>query len=237
MAEEKKKTKDKKKKNKDLGIIIAVVVAIILFLVFIAGLYTTQVKSNNTPNAKNGKTSTSTKKDGNEDSGMSENPERDESEENGIDSENDDQISESEPEADSDSSKKYKIGETWVIDGQWSVTVNSVEETQQRNEYSEKNPAAVYLVTYTYQNIGYVDQDGIMDGLFIDMENSIVDSVGQMGYAYPGDKTLYAQETPVGATCQAQACIGVDNPGSFKIHVTEYDGNGNKQSAIFSVDF
>lgn len=132
---------------------------------------------------------------------------------------------------------EYHIGESWVVDGQWSLTVNSVEETADRNEYSEKAPAVVYLVTYTYQNIGYVDQNGLMDGLYIDMEDTIVDSAGQMGYSYPADKTLHPQETPVGATCQAQACIGVDNPGSFKIRVTKYDGNGDKQSAVFSVDF
>lgn len=132
--------------------------------------------------------------------------------------------------------KTYAIGETWIVDGQWKVTVNSVEETADRNPYSEKNPAAVYLVTYTYENIGYVDRNGIMDGLYISMDDTIVDATGKMGYSYPGDQTLYAQETPVGATCEAQVCIGVDNAGSFKIHVTHYDGNGNKQSAVFSID-
>ena len=132
--------------------------------------------------------------------------------------------------------KSYSIGETWVVDGQWNVTVNSVEETSDRNEFSDKEPAAVYLVTYTYENVGYVDDDGFMDGLFISMEDTIVDAEGKMGYSYPGDVSLYAQETPVGATCEAQACIGVDNAGSFKIHITQYDGNGNEQNAVFSID-
>ena len=44
-----------------------------------------------------------------------------------------------------------------------------------------------------------------------------MDSTGKMGYSYPGDVTKYAQSVPVGAFCEAQACIGVDNPGSFKI--------------------
>ena len=46
-----------------------------------------------------------------------------------------------------------------------------MEETKDRNEYSDKNPAAVYVVTYTYENIGYVDEDGIMDGLYIGVDN------------------------------------------------------------------
>ena len=52
----------------------------------------------------------------------------------------------------------------------------------------------------------------------------------------PGDVTLYAQETPVGATCEAQACIGVDNAGSFKIHFSHYDGMDTEQSAVFNVE-
>ena len=67
-----------------------------------------------------------------------------------------------------------------------------MEETKDRNEYSDKNPAAVYVVTYTYENIGYVDEDGIMDGLYVSLEDGIVDSTGKMGYSYPGDVTKSA---------------------------------------------
>ena len=131
--------------------------------------------------------------------------------------------------------EEYKIGETWTVPGQWSLTINSIEETADRNEYSDKQPGAVYIVTYTYENLGY--EDDIMNGLFLGLESgNIVDSAGKMGYSYPGDVTLYAQETPVGATCEAQACIGVDNPGSFKIHFSHYDGTDTEQSAVFNVE-
>lgn len=130
---------------------------------------------------------------------------------------------------------EFGIGETWTVEGQWTLTVTGVEEVQERNEFSEKNPGAVYIVNYTYTNIGYEDEDGIMDGLYIDMEDTVVDVAGTMGYSYPGDVTSYARETPVGATCNAQVCIGVDNPGDFKITVTKYDGNGKKQSAMFNL--
>lgn len=136
----------------------------------------------------------------------------------------------------STSQEEYKIGETWTVEGQWNVTINSVEEIQDRNEYSDYAPAAVYMVTYTYENIGYKDEDGIMDGLYISMEDRIVDSTGKMGYSYPGDVTMYPQETPVGAKCEAQACIGVDNAGSFKIYVDQYDGTNTDQSAVFNVE-
>lgn len=133
----------------------------------------------------------------------------------------------------STSQDTYKIGETYVVEGQWKITVDSVEATDERNEYSDKKPNAVYVVTYTYENIGY--ESDYSDGLYIDLEDGIIDSAGKMGYSYPSDVTLYPQETPIGASCEAQACIGVDNPGSFKINFTDYDGNGEKQSAVFEI--
>lgn len=131
--------------------------------------------------------------------------------------------------------KTYDMNETWTVDDQWELTITGVTETQDRNQFSEKTAAAVYIVNYTYKNIGYEDEVGIMDGLFFDLSDGIVDATGVMGYSYPGDIVDYAQETPIGATCNAQACIGVDNPGDFKINVTKYDGHGNKQSASFQI--
>ena len=67
----------------------------------------------------------------------------------------------------SDSGKKskkkdnYTIGETWTVDGQWSLTVTGVTETAERNEYADEKPAAVYIVDYEYTNIGYEDEDEI----------------------------------------------------------------------------
>ncbi len=129
----------------------------------------------------------------------------------------------------------YEIGDTWTVAGQWSLTIDSVEEVEDRNEYADTDPAAVYLVTYTYENLGYEDASGIMNGLFIDLSDGIVDADKKMGYSYPGDLTMYPQETPVNAKCEAQACIGVDNAGNFKINVSMYDGNEEEQKATFLV--
>lgn len=144
------------------------------------------------------------------------------------------QLDEASSGAKSTSQDTYKIGESYVVEGQWKITVDSVETTDDRNEYSDKNPAAVYLVTYTYENLGY--DDDIMNGLYISLDDGIVDSAGKMGYSYPGDISMYPQETPVGASCQAQACIGVDNAGSSKINFYNYDSNNQKQSAVFEID-
>lgn len=131
--------------------------------------------------------------------------------------------------------KTFSTGETWTVDGQWSLTVNSISTTDQRNEYEEKTPAQVFIVDYTYENLGYEDENGLMEGIFFDLSmGQIIDSTGLMGYSYPGDVTYYAQEAPVGAKCQAQACIGVDNESTeLKITISQYDGTGTEQKATF----
>lgn len=135
-----------------------------------------------------------------------------------------------------DSKNTYSMGETWTVDGQWKLTVTSVEETQERNEFEERTPSSVYTVSYTYENIGYEDRNGLMDGLYFSLDESIVDSSGKMGYSYPNDVSNVPRETPVGASCDAQVSIGVENSGNFKIYVDAYDGNGKKQSAVFDIE-
>lgn len=206
--------KEKRNRNIDLVIIIALVIAIALFFVFSGGVLFTKTGKGNMQDNKNAVIRNDTSKKDDK-SAKSE------------------QESETKDKQESESKKEdgtYKIGETWTVDGQWSLTVNSVEETPYRNEFSESNPAAVYIVTYTYTNLG---RSG---GLFMSMDNTIVDNSEKMGYSYPGEINLYAKETPVGATCQAQCCIGVDNPGSFEIYMDEYDDNGEEQKAIFSIE-
>ena len=71
---------------------------------------------------------------------------------------------------------------------------------------------------------------------YLIIEDTIVDSAGEMGYSYPGDITNYPQATPVGALCHAQACIGVNHAGNMRITVSHYDGNSNRQSQTFVLD-
>ena len=130
----------------------------------------------------------------------------------------------------------FSVGETWTVDGQWSLTIDSVTATEYRNQFSDKNPAAVYFISYTYKNLGYEDKFGILDGLFLTIYDTVVDSAGVMGYSYPALVTNQPKETPVGATCKAETCIGVDNAGNFMLMVSKYDGTGTKQSAAFSLE-
>lgn len=128
---------------------------------------------------------------------------------------------------------EYQIGDTWKVNNEWSVKINSVEETQDRNQFSEKTPKAVYIVTYTYKNLGYDRED--WDGLYLNIDDRIVDAKGYMGYSYPATRAYFPQEVPIGASCKAQVCVGVDHPGNFKLYVEEYDSNETEQKAIFNV--
>lgn len=128
----------------------------------------------------------------------------------------------------------FNIGETWTVDGQWSLTILGAKKTDERNEYSDKEPEAVYIVDYIYTNIGY--EDDIMDGVFFSLDDTIVDSKGRNGYSYLGNVTSYAQTAPLGATCRAQACIGLDHDGTFKISMSKYDDNANVHKAAFVID-
>lgn len=112
----------------------------------------------------------------------------------------------------------------------------NMHDAQRRHtiSYSEKTPAAVYIVDYTYKNLGF--EDDYADGLYMSLDNCIEDNVGFMGYSYPGDVTHYPQEAPVGAVCKAQACIGVWHKGNVQFVVTRYDGNDVRQSAKFFVE-
>ncbi|KIR02827.1 hypothetical protein P261_01642 [Lachnospiraceae bacterium TWA4] len=133
--------------------------------------------------------------------------------------------------------KVYKIGDTWEVEGLWKLTINSVKEVNERNEFSDKKPEAVYIVDYTYENIGY--KDSVSDGLYMSpgMEQ-IVDSQNEMGYEYPGDISKYPDKVPVGASCTAEVCIGVNHAGSFKVLYSEYgtDEDLTKYTATFEVD-
>lgn len=126
------------------------------------------------------------------------------------------------------------VGDTWTVDGQWKLTIDSVTTTSDRNEFSDVKPQQVVIVTYSYENLGY--EDNFMDGLYFDLSQngdaSVVDSAGEMAVSYPGDISKYPQEIPVGAKCTgAQACIGLMNTSdTITMTIKKYDGNNNSQS-------
>lgn len=148
-----------------------------------------------------------------------------------------DNSAEAATEASTESEEKvYGVGDTWTVDGQWNFTIDSVETSDERNEFEESDPAQVILVKYHYENIGYEDPNGFMEGLYFD-PSSVVDSDGNMCKPYPIDFE-YAQETPVGAKCSASVAFGLVKEGSpVTLNMNQYDGNGKEQKAKFVLEF
>lgn len=132
----------------------------------------------------------------------------------------------------------YGVGDTWTVDGQWSLTVDSVEATDERNEFEESDPEQVIYIKYHYENIGYEDPDGFMEGLYLGPEN-LIDSDGNMCQEYPiNPEEKYAQETPVGAKCEAGVAYGLIKAGSpVTMNILQYDGNGEEKRAKFVLEF
>lgn len=132
--------------------------------------------------------------------------------------------------------KVYGVGDTWTVDGQWNFTIDSIETTDERNEFEESDPAQVVVITYNYENTGYEDSSGFMDGLYIEPDSAI-DSDGNMCKPYPVE-VEYAQETPVGAKCSASIAFGLKKEGSpVTLNLSQYDGNGDEQKAKFVLEF
>ena len=140
-----------------------------------------------------------------------------------------------EPTPTSEENKVYGPGETWTVDGLWSLTFNSATTTDDRNQYSDKNPAQVVILDYTYQNNGY--EGSFMDLYISDSSMDIIDSNGELASSYPGSVVNHPQETPVGATCaNAQVCIGLNNESSeIQITVELTDSEYTEYTATFKI--
>lgn len=128
-------------------------------------------------------------------------------------------IEDEEEETDEDEVPEIKVGETWTVDGLWKITINSVTETEERESYNDReNPEAVYIVDYTYENLGYKDE--YSKGLGFDLDgvySQIVDSDKEMGYHYYISNLNSVEPVPIGARKTVQTAIGVNHKGTFSI--------------------
>lgn len=87
----------------------------------------------------------------------------------------------------------------------YSFKINKVTEMTERNPYSDKSPAQVIMIDYTYTNIASNE-----DVYLSDIHFKVIDSAGKVGYTYPNSPTKFPQSIPKGATCNAQMIFGLD---------------------------
>lgn len=128
--------------------------------------------------------------------------------------------------------KNLTIDDTWEVPGLWKVKINSIKATDDRNEFEERQPAQVFVLNYTYENLGY---EGDSMDLYI-IPDRYMDDSRKMGYDYPGDRTLYPEELPIGGVVDAEAVFGVDNETkTVKIFFEQYDDDNNNHEVIFEI--
>lgn len=118
----------------------------------------------------------------------------------------------------------FNLGEKAVItddyNGTYELTVNSVQLTTERNEFSQKNPAEVYKITYTYK---VLTKGTGNSALYIYDFDGVTDSTGAAGDSYPdiianNPKELYN----VGDYCTAETFVGVNNVTNKLVLTKEY---------------
>ncbi|MGB4589745.1 MAG: hypothetical protein WBI17_11005 [Clostridiaceae bacterium] len=108
--------------------------------------------------------------------------------------------------------KMYKVGDIIEIktnEGDYTLSIDKVEKTSDRNQFDESNPADVYMITYTYSNISLADNLYISESDF-----GLVDSTGTMGFSYPGSMNKYPNETVKGAKCTAEMTLASHTSGN-----------------------
>lgn len=136
-------------------------------------------------------------------------------------------------EAKKEEIKRYKLNDEVSLSNsneEYTITITGIKEMKERNKFSDKNPAQVFLIDYTYKNIKG-------DDLFISESSfTIIDQEGEVGDTYPNSISNYPKRIPTGSTCKAQMVLCVNNK-SDKIEL-HYKNNmfQDKADMIFELD-
>lgn len=132
-----------------------------------------------------------------------------------------------ETKQDETTQKVYGVGERVVVDDKYALEILAVQETDERNQYSEKEVAQVLIIDYLYENIGEEDKDIYIS----DMEFKFVDSGGNMCTTYPVEGNYDPQPTPLGAKNISSMVIGTVEK-SDEIQIMYYDNMFDSKTAV-----
>ena len=129
----------------------------------------------------------------------------------------------------------YGAGETWVVPGQWEITINSVKTHSLCNSVSNEKYGytnqQVVILEYTYKNLG------IEDGLYVSpysMDFYDEDLATAQTYACTHDKS--PKKCIVGAKCTTTQAFILENYSSkVTVVIEEYDSNNTKHKATFEI--
>ena len=129
--------------------------------------------------------------------------------------------------------KTYSLGETWVVDGQWEFTVNSVTTHSLCNHYSNSaggyTNEQVIIIDYTYKNIGYT---GSSIDLYISSSAfNVYDETGEAAKTYACIHVNAPKECIIGTKCTAQEdYVLMNNSSNITLSVSRYTSNGQGEA-------
>ena len=119
---------------------------------------------------------------------------------------------------DSTASKAQKLPEmvlnepfkVTTVSGDYSLTINGIRTTSERNPKSESAPRQVVFLDYTYENVSYEKRNNV-DFFLAQGDFILTDEAGNILETYNlKDPNRMIQETPIGSSCSASLAYGLE---------------------------
>ncbi len=141
--------------------------------------------------------------------------------------------------------ERFAIGETWTVEGEWELTIDSVDSTlytytgnNSNSLWGSRNSEQEYqllTISYHYTNLGYENYYG--SGLSISLANGqLVDANGQYGQqVYVETNMSSPPAVAVGETGEAQIEVLIET-GVYSATLT-YTYPGTDDTAIFELSW
>lgn len=127
--------------------------------------------------------------------------------------------------------KVYGVGDIYKYKDDYSLKIDSVKTTKERNQFEDKKAKEVVIITYTYENLNS-DKD-----LFIDsMAFKVYDADGNAVDTYPANIEKMPEAVSKGRKCTAQMAYAVNSGDTLELEY--YDNMFNsKKDTIFKLNF
>ena len=110
-----------------------------------------------------------------------------------------------------------RVGDTWLIDGLFSITINSITEANVDTS-SEPDIAAVYVIDYTYTNIGLKDDD-----LYFSFTMDTTDAAGKEVDYYYLSESVSPDFIKAGETMNCKQAVSVSKKGALTSNQWAYN--------------
>lgn len=130
---------------------------------------------------------------------------------------------------------QMNLGEAYTIKssdgGEYSIAIEGIRFTDERNQFSEKNSEHVIFLDYNYKNLSSTEEVNIFDSNF-----KIMDDQGNVLTSYPvSDDNRRSQSLPIGGKCSASGTYAM--PVTSKtLKVLFYDNMFGKPLGEVTID-